>query len=40
MSEPYKAWRFVIDTRRASIKGVSPRTLLDTLSSAMGDAGR
>ena len=36
MSQPYEAWRFVIDTQKASIKGVSPRTVIETLSTAMG----
>lgn len=36
MSQPYEAWRFVIDTQKASVKGVSPRTVIETLSAAMG----
>ena len=36
MSQPYEAWRFVIDTQKASIKGVSPSTVIETLSTAMG----
>ncbi len=36
MSQPYEAWRFVIDTQKASTKGVSPRTVIQTLASAMG----
>jgi len=37
MSQPYEAWRFVIDTQKASTKGVSPSTVIETLSTAMGD---
>ncbi len=36
MSQPYAAWRFVIDTQKASTKGVSARTVIETLSTAMG----
>ena len=36
MSQPYEAWRFVIDTQKASVKGVSARTVIETLSTAMG----
>ena len=36
MSQPYEAWRFVIDTQKASTKGVSTRTVIETLSTAMG----
>jgi multidrug efflux pump subunit AcrB len=36
MSQPYEAWRFVIDTQKASTKGVSARTVIETLSTAMG----
>ena len=36
MSQPYEAWRFVIDTQKASTKGVSPSTVIETLSTAMG----
>ena len=36
MIQPYEAWRFVIDTQKASIKGVSPSTVIETLSTAMG----
>jgi multidrug efflux pump subunit AcrB len=36
MSQPYEAWRFVIDTQKASTKGVSTRTVIETLSNAMG----
>ncbi len=36
MSEPYSAWRFVINTQKASMKGVSTRTVIETLSTAMG----
>jgi multidrug efflux pump subunit AcrB len=36
MSQPYEAWRFVIDTQKASTKGVSTRTVIDTLATAMG----
>jgi multidrug efflux pump subunit AcrB len=36
MSQPYQAWRFVIDTQKASTKGVSARTVIETLSTAMG----
>jgi multidrug efflux pump subunit AcrB len=36
MSQPYEAWRFVIDTQKASTKGVSTRTVIQTLSTAMG----
>jgi len=37
MSQPYEAWRFVIDTQKASTKGVSTRTVIETLSTAMGE---
>jgi multidrug efflux pump subunit AcrB len=37
MSQPYQAWRFVIDTQKASTKGVSTRTVIETLSTAMGN---
>ena len=37
MSQPYQAWRFVIDTQKASTKGVSTRTVIETLSNAMGE---
>ena len=37
MSQPYEAWRFVIDTQKASTKGVSPSTVIESLSTAMGD---
>jgi multidrug efflux pump subunit AcrB len=36
MSQPYEAWRFVIDTQKASTKGVSTRTVIQTLDTAMG----
>jgi len=36
MSQPYEAWRFVIDTQKASTKGVSTSTVIETLSTAMG----
>jgi multidrug efflux pump subunit AcrB len=36
MSQPYEAWRFVIDTQKASTKGVSTRTVIQTLATAMG----
>ncbi|MGB5252890.1 MAG: efflux RND transporter permease subunit [Sedimenticolaceae bacterium] len=36
MSQPHEAWRFVIDTQKASTKGVSTRTVIETLSNAMG----
>ena len=37
MSQPYQAWRFVIDTQKASTKGVSPSAVIETLSTAMGN---
>lgn len=36
MSGEYESWRFVINTQKASMKGVSTRSVIETLSSAMG----
>ncbi len=36
MIEPYDAWRFEINTQKASINGISTRTVIETLSAAMG----
>lgn len=36
MSEEFESWRFVINTQKASMKGVSTRSVIETLSSAMG----
>ncbi|MFM1891264.1 MAG: hypothetical protein RLZ44_341, partial [Pseudomonadota bacterium] len=37
LTEPYQAWRFEIDTQKASVRGISTRTVIQTLSGAMGD---
>ena len=37
MTEPYDAWRFIINTQKASMQGISTSTVIDTLSAAMGD---
>lgn len=37
MSEPYEAWRFEINTQKASVQGISSRTVIQTLDAAMGD---
>jgi multidrug efflux pump subunit AcrB len=37
MSEPYEAWRFEINTQKASVRGISTRTVIETLQAAMGD---
>jgi len=36
MTEPYDAWRFIINTQKASMQGISASTIIDTLSAAMG----
>ena len=36
MTEPYDAWRFIINTQKASMQGISTSTIIDTLSAAMG----
>ena len=37
MIQPYESWRFVINSQKASMKGVSTRNIIETLSTAMGD---
>ncbi|MET0067407.1 MAG: efflux RND transporter permease subunit [Candidatus Thiodiazotropha sp.] len=36
LTEPYEAWRFEINTQKASVQGISTSTIIDTLSAAMG----
>ncbi|MEJ2576523.1 MAG: efflux RND transporter permease subunit, partial [Gammaproteobacteria bacterium] len=36
MNEPYEAWRFEINTQKASVRGISTRTVIETLKGAMG----
>jgi len=36
LTHPYKAWRFVINTQKASIKGVASQTIIQTLAAAGG----
>ncbi|MET0029699.1 MAG: efflux RND transporter permease subunit [Candidatus Thiodiazotropha sp.] len=36
LTEPYQAWRFEINTQKASVQGISTSTIIDTLSAAMG----
>ncbi len=37
MTEPYQAWRFVINAQKASTKGVTTANIVETLSMAMGE---
>ena len=37
MFEPFESWRFVINSQKASMKGVSAMNIIETLSTAMGD---
>ncbi|MCU7886030.1 MAG: efflux RND transporter permease subunit, partial [Candidatus Thiodiazotropha sp. (ex Lucinoma annulata)] len=36
LGEPYSSWRFEINTRKASIHGISASTVIETLSTVMG----
>ena len=36
MTQPYDAWRFIINTQKASMAGISTSTIIDILSAAMG----
>ncbi len=36
LTEPYASWRFEINTRKASLRGIANSTVIETLSAAMG----
>ncbi|MGB1109809.1 MAG: efflux RND transporter permease subunit, partial [Gammaproteobacteria bacterium] len=36
LTQPHQEWRFEINTQKASLKGISARTVIDTMSAAMG----